>query len=144
MMKIAFYKGTKEGVAGVYNRGVRWIDQSEYSHCELVFSNGLSASSSFMDKGVRIKQIDYTNKKDWVLVDIPWADEDFAKKYFDDNKDAGYDIMGNIHFIFGFIRGSENRLFCSEAVAASIGLDNSWRFTPSSLYELVSFINNLR
>ena len=51
MIKIAFYKGTKDGIAGVYNRGARWIEDGIYSHCEIIFSNGLSASSSFMGGG---------------------------------------------------------------------------------------------
>lgn len=142
-MKIAFYKGTKSGMAGVYNRGVRWIDRSEYSHCELVFEDGMSASSSFMDGGVRLKEIDYEGKNDWVLVSIPWANESFAKEYFSINDGCKYDLLGNIRFLIGFLRDSNDKLFCSEAVAGAIGIENAWRLTPSALYEYVTYVNKV-
>jgi len=79
-MKIAFYKGTRAGVAGIYNRGVRAIDAGKYSHCEIIFSDGVSASSSFMDGGVRFKEIEY-NSANWDIIEIPWADEITARNY---------------------------------------------------------------
>jgi hypothetical protein len=142
-MKVAFYCGTKKGLAGVYNRGVRWLDRSTFSHCELVFDNGESASSSFMDGGVRFKEIDYTGKSDWVLVPIHWANEDVAREYFSANKEHKYDILGNVRFLFGFVRDSDSKLFCSEAVAGALGIANPWRLTPSALYEYVVYINNI-
>ena len=53
-MKAAFYKGTRPGLQGIYSRAVRAIDRGPYSHCELVFSDGLSASASYIDGGVRL------------------------------------------------------------------------------------------
>ena len=50
----AFYQGTRPGLPGLYNRLVRWLDRGEFSHCELVFGDGMSASASFMDHGVRL------------------------------------------------------------------------------------------
>ena len=47
--QLALYKHTRPGLQGVYSRLVRLVDRGPYSHCELVFSNGLSASSSFID-----------------------------------------------------------------------------------------------
>ena len=52
-MRTAFYKGTRPGWQGIYSRAVRVIDRGPYSHCELVFSDGLSASASYIDGGVR-------------------------------------------------------------------------------------------
>mgnify|MGYP006316188605 CR=1 FL=1 len=141
MMKIAFYKGTKTGLAGVYNRGVRWIEAGEYSHCELIFSDGISASSSFMDGGVRFKEIDYSLEK-WDIIDIPWADEARARKYFEVR--AGkvkYNLRGNIHFIFGFIRGNTDGEFCSEACAGALGFNNPWQFPPNQLRNIIVLIN---
>ena len=56
-MKAAFYKATRPGWQGIYSRAVRWIDRGPYSHAELVFSDGLSASASYIDGGVRLKRM---------------------------------------------------------------------------------------
>lgn len=140
-MKIAFYKGTKSGMAGVYNRGVRWIEDGIFSHCEIVFSNGLSASSSFMDGGVRVKEIDYSHKDDWVVLDIPWSDEKKALAYFTQRLGKSYNLRGNIHFLFGFIRGDSDGEFCSEACAGALGISTPWQFAPNQLFNVVNFMN---
>ena len=44
--KAAFYKGTHPGVAGIYNRLVRWWTRSPYSHVELIFFDGGSGADS--------------------------------------------------------------------------------------------------
>ena len=140
-MKIAFYKGTKSGISGVYNRGVRWIEDGLYSHCELVFSSGLSASSSFMDGGVRFKEIEYDLDK-WTVLDIPWADEKKALAYFTQRLGKSYNLRGNIHFLFGFIRGDSDGEFCSEACAGALGISTPWQFAPNQLFNVVNFMNN--
>jgi hypothetical protein len=139
-MKIAFYKGIKSGIDGIYNRGVRWIEAGLYSHCEVVFSSGLSASSSFMDGGVRFKHIEYDLDK-WDIFDIPWADEKRALAYFTQRIGRPYNLRGNIHFVFGFIRGDSFGEFCSEACAGALGLHNPWQVAPNALASIVILIN---
>lgn len=141
MMKIAFYKGTKTGLAGVYNRGVRWIEAGDCSHCEIIFSDGKSASSSYMDGGIRFKDIDYDLNK-WYIYELPWADGVRAREYFEVR--AGkvkYNLRGNIHFIFGFIRGNTDGEFCSEACAGALGFNNPWQFPPNQLRNIIVLIN---
>ena len=36
--RIAFYKGTRPGIAGLYNRLGRLLDHGPYSHAELVLA----------------------------------------------------------------------------------------------------------
>ena len=139
MMKIAFYKSTKEGVAGVYNRGVRWIEKGLYSHCEIIFSNGISASSSFMDGGVRFKDIQYDLDK-WDIFELPYFDEKYAYDYFVKRIGKKYNLRGNIHFVFGFIRGNSDGLFCSEACAEALGLENGWQFAPNALAHIIMLV----
>lgn len=58
----AFFKGDHPYPQQLYTRAARYFDESPYSHGEVVFSDGLSASSTLMDKprGVRIKQINFS------------------------------------------------------------------------------------
>jgi hypothetical protein len=140
-MRVAFYKGTRQGFSGIYSRGVRFIEKGKYSHCELVFSDGISASASFIDKGVRFKYIDYSNKRDWDFIDVSWADEAVARKYFEDNLSLDYDVKGNLHFLFGVFGDSNNKKFCSEAVAEALGMKEAWLLAPNALYHVLTFIN---
>jgi hypothetical protein len=139
-MKAAFYCGTRKGINGLYSKGVRYIEEGDFSHCELVFSDGVSASASFIDGGVRYKDIKYTSG-DWVFVDVSWADEKKAREYFDKHEGYGYDVSGNIHFLFGVVGDSEDKKFCSEAVAEALGIDSAWLLAPNALYHVLIFIN---
>jgi len=141
MMKIAFYKATKKGINGIYNKGVRWLEDGKYSHCELIFSNGISASSSFMDGGVRFKEIEYDLTK-WDIFELPWADEQKALEYFKVNQGKPYNIRGNVHFLLGFVRGDSEGLFCSEACAEALGLQSGWLFAPNALAHIIMLMND--
>jgi hypothetical protein len=140
-MKIAFYKSTHSGIAGLYNRLVRWWDQGPYSHCEIIFSDGISASSSFMDKGVRFKNIEY-NQTNWDFYDIPAAYEPAARAWFDTHAGQEYDLIGNIRFALGFLNTPSNKWFCSEAIAAAIGISDPWRISPNGLTAIARIIES--
>ena len=139
-MKVAFYCGTRKGVNGLYSRGVRWLEKGSFSHCELYFPQGDSASASFIDKGVRFKDIKYTSG-DWVFVDVSWADEKYARAYFEEHEDEDYDVLGNLRFLIGVVGHSKNKKFCSEAVAEALQLKDGWLLAPNALYNVLTFIN---
>ena len=136
-MRIAFYKGTHKGLPGVYNRLVRWWTKGIYSHCELVFDDGLCGSSSFMDGGVRFKTIDFNLDK-WDIVEISNKYETDATIWFATHQGDKYDIMGNIHLVVGAVGDDKNKWFCNEAVAAALGIIEPWRFDPNSFSALVN------
>lgn len=135
-MKIAFYKGTRPGIQGLYSRAVRFVDGGPYSHCELIFSDGVSASASYMDGGVRFKRIDYDPSR-WDVFEINERFEYPARKWFTIHEGEGYDLMGNLRFLFGVVRESANRWFCSEADAAALGVKQPYRLGPNGLAALV-------
>ena len=65
-MRIAFYKAPGTW----FDTVIRWWTRSPYSHCELVFSNGLWFSSSPRDGGTRFKNID-ADPDTWDFIEIP-------------------------------------------------------------------------
>lgn len=132
--RIAFYKGTRPGIPGIYNWAVRQWTSGPYSHVELVFSDGQSASSSFEDGGTRFKSIAYTSG-DWDIFELPAAWEANARAYFEKHVKArtGYDLLGNMRFLFGLVKQSSKKLFCSEAAAEALSLDTAWRYEPNVL-----------
>lgn len=131
-MRAAFYKSTRPGLQGIYSRVVRWIDRGPYSHCELVFSDDLSASASYTDGGVRFKRIDY-DPAHWDFLDLPDELEGYARDWFEFNVGAPYDLMGNVRFVLPWLADSDKGWFCSEAVAAALRLKEPWRFGPNGL-----------
>jgi len=129
-MQVAFYKGTRPGFQGVYSRLVRWVDRGPYSHCELVFSDGMSGSASFIDGGVRLKQIDYS-PQNWDIFNLPDHLEPAARAWFEAHKGEPYDLLGNLQFVFWLVREAPTGWFCNEACGAAIGLLEPWRLGPN-------------
>lgn len=139
-LRAAFYRGTRPGVQGLYSRAVRLWTRSDYSHVELIFSDGIAASSSFIDHGVRFKAIDF-DPAHWDVIDLPAALEPAARAWFTAHERDGYDLVGNLHFIVAPVGDSKTLWFCSEAVAAALGLPDPWRYDPGTLASVLTIIS---
>lgn len=137
-MRVAFYKSTRPGIQGVYSRLVRVVDKGSYSHCELVFTSGISASASYIDGGIRFKEIDY-NPEHWDFLELPDSFEDKAFEWFQRHEGASYDLIGNIAFVIPGIKHSQRKWTCSESIAESLGIPQSWRYGPNGLYSTLLF-----
>jgi hypothetical protein len=135
-MKAAFYKGTHPGIPGLYNRFVRWWTRGIYSHAEIVFSDWTSASSSFMDGGVRLKTIKF-DPAIWDFIDLPDELEPAARAWFVEHEGKAYDYWMNLRFCFGFMPDSKDKYACSEACMASLVFTDSWRFDPNAMASIL-------
>ena len=144
-MKAAFYKGTRPGIAGIYNRLVRWWTKSPYSHVELIFCDGqrfageLAASASNMDGGVRTKVIAFDPAR-WDFIELPDSLADRAWQWFREHDGAAYDLVGNLQFVLAPIPHSQQRWFCSEAVAAALDIPDPWRYSPGTLASALTLL----
>jgi hypothetical protein len=128
----AFYKGTPTKLASkIFDWGVRHLDSGPYSHMELVFSDGMSASSSFADGGVRFKNITFDPTR-WDMVDLPAELEAPARAWFVANEGKAYDIMGDLWQMLGFVRDKSDKSFCSAACMNALGFTEPWRFRPNA------------
>lgn len=133
-MRAAFYKGK----GNLFNRFIRFWDAGPYSHCELVFPDGLSASASWQDgRKVRGKYIDF-NQAHWDFVDLPDSIEDAVWEFYVGTRGAPYDLIGQLRFFFAPLRGAKKGYWCSEWVAAALGYPDPWRYSPNSLFSAVS------
>lgn len=137
-MRVAFYKSIRPGIQGIYSRFVRWWMRGIYSHCEIIFSDNISASASFIDGGVRFKKIDYDDTH-WDFVEVPGSLEGNARDWFNANVGKKYDILGNIGFIFRVVAADKNKWFCSDALGAALGLTDSWRYCPNTLHGTLQY-----
>lgn len=135
MFQAAFYKGTRPGFQGNYNRFIRAWEHGKYSHGELLFSDGMSGSSSLIDKGVRIKRIEYDPER-WDFVSLPQHLEPYARDWFETRAGlAGYDLLGQLRFVWMPVRIGNNdfRYWCTEAMAAALRMQDPWRYGPNGL-----------
>lgn len=128
-MKAAFYKGNKT-LTGAF---IRFWEGGSYSHVELVFSDGSAASASLMDGGVRQKQINF-RPEHWDFVDLPDGLEDEALAFLVQTNGMPYDLIGQIRFLIAPFKGQKEKFWCSEWVAAALGMDQPWRYGPNGLY----------
>lgn len=144
-MKLAMYKGPPSDMA---HRVSHWFTclwtRSIYSHCELAFYQSpggkhLCASSSARDGGVRFKYIDLSSGH-WDVYDIPKQPRTDAviREWFNAKSDdrAKYDWFGLLWFILP-IKAFNNprRYFCSEAIAAALGLPKPHKYHPQKLLD---------
>jgi len=132
-VKVAFHKTGKR----VGDRLIKWWDAGPYSHCEVVFSDGLWASASLMDNmKVRGKHIN-PSKGSWDYLELPASYELAARNFFARTEGADYDLFGLLHFVIAPIQGSKDKYWCSEWVAEALGLQEPWRYGPNGLYHML-------
>lgn len=127
--KIAFYKGKPSLLARV----IRWLDKGPYSHCELVFSDGVWGTAR-EGKGVLLRSL-ITVESDWDFVDLPAHLEPAAREWFVQHEGKAYDYVGVVRFLFGFLNPARDKWFCSRACADALSLTGGWRESPNGLYE---------
>jgi hypothetical protein len=139
MFRAAFYKGTRPGIAGLYNRLIRFWEPGDYSHVELIFSDGLSGSSSLIDGGVRLKPIDFDDGK-WDFIDLPASFEEKARQWFENHIGCKYDLLGQFHFVLSPVKGQNDKYWCNEAVLYALGAPAPWRYGPNATFDLLRFL----
>jgi len=139
MTKVAFYKGR----GGFLDWAIRTGTRSTYSHVEVVGTTGRGFSSSFMDGGVRIKEIDFDDGN-WEVVDVPWANQEMSEKLVAHEVGKKYDFKGVfLSQMLSLNRAQSGRWFCSEIVAYALGLPAPHLQSPGSLYQTVKHMNEM-
>ena len=134
-MKIAFYKHNKNFVSKL----VKWWTHGDYSHCELIIQekDGLYLCGSV----IPFKRIELVWKQlkteQWDIIDCPIGNSLHAQIFFEKIVGLKYDYLGLLGFIFRRGQQLDHRWFCSEAIAAAIGLKNPWRYCPNTLFDII-------
>lgn len=140
--KIAFFKGKgKTWNSKLGGAIIRWWENGPYSHCELVFSDGVWAGAvAFNGVVLRPRSVD---PADWDFIDLPAGKEEDARKWFKEHEGKSYDYIGLGRFVFDFFRASRDKWFCSRACADALGVIDGWREGPNSLYSTVKFAESM-
>ena len=141
--RIAFYRGRKSqnDHALIGDRLICWVTGKPFSHCELVLSThqdygggtyAVMYSSSLRDGGVRGVCRQLVPGR-WLVVEFD-GDSKPAIEYIRGRIGTPYGWLDLLSFLLPF-RVSTKGDFCSEVVAASLGLDDAWNKSPGDLFE---------
>lgn len=134
-LRVAFYKA--EG--NLMNGLIRFWDAGPYSHCELAFSDGTCASASFRDgMKVRAKAM-ALDLEHWDVVTLPDALEVHALQFLKETAGQPYDLFGQLRFFVSPYKGADGAFWCSEWVAAALGMPEPWRYGPNGLHAALAF-----
>ena len=131
MMKLASFKGTRPGIAGLFSIGCRFWLGGPYTHTEIVFSDGWAGTSRAVEGGVVLHKITYP-ADEWDLIEID-GDEAYARKWFEDHAGAKFDYFGLLGFVWRRKDGQQTRWFCSESISDALGFPEPFRFDPCTL-----------
>lgn len=130
-LHIAFYKAE---YGNWVDKLIAFMTNSKYSHCELVLTDGLCASSSPRDGGVRQKRINLGEKWDIYTLEGHY-DQSIIKYWFDIHDGQKYNWLGAIGSLFGIDIGNDDRKFCSYCCSSMLLLDPI--VTPERLFRML-------
>lgn len=139
---LASYTGTQPGWHGIFNKGIRCLTKSQFSHTEVCIGHPFEGKvhcigSSGVDGGVRAKMMQLSPDK-WEVLPMPWVSEEAVWAFMLEHKAAGYDLIGCGRFLLPFLlREHPAKWFCTEAVAAIAGYKEPWRFSPADFHIIV-------
>lgn len=132
-VSLAFYKAP----GNIVDKAIRWGSNHEYSHVELIGSDGLGWSASPREGLVRKKKINF-DSGNWDIIDMPWKNGDVVANRMEPLMGQKYDYWGLfLTHIVRTNRSIPDRWICSEIVAMSLGLPDPHEFSPGSLANIV-------
>ncbi|AUQ89421.1 MULTISPECIES: hypothetical protein [Phaeobacter] len=145
MITLAFYKGLATTPwHRLQDAGIRFATGGRYSHVEFIagaaeFHMRLEClSSSGRDGGVRSKMM-VLRPANWDLVQLA-IDPDGPVDFIRSRIGARYDYTGLLlSHVLAFGHHDKDRWFCSEVIAAALGLPNPQRLSPQLLFDVVTW-----
>lgn len=138
-MKIAFYKAE---YGEWKDKLIAFVTRSKYSHCEIVFEDGMFGSASPRDSGVRMKMIE--QNKHWDFFELCNTDqtpisssqEKIIRLWFVANEDDKYDWIGAIASFFRLDFSKYDKKFCSYVCGLVLLVDPI--VTPARLLKVLN------
>lgn len=140
MIKVAFYTGSGRLIDNL----IRWWTDSQYSHCEILFSNGEMFSADAWSNSTRFNS--QFNPDHWEFVELQAGEsvEAFLYKWCMDRVGKKYDWLGVIGFVLPWFNQDSQRWFCSEVCGAGLKFigkipvdTKTSRLTPQALRDLL-------
>jgi len=151
-MKLISYKVWGNPKARVWDYIISIFTLGEYSHSELVFSDGMSFSISNRLKTPKFKNIDI-NSGSWDIIDFEVAPniEQKIKRLclYKQKQKFTYDYKGAFFSPLRICKHYKNKYFCSELVVDVLrdyifDLQPGCKYTPSRLQKTIQTIKEIK
>lgn len=154
-MKVIFYKARN---GNFVDKAIAWYTSSwrdrlngnwlnGYSHCELLFKDGMMFSASEYDNAVRFTHHKFDADK-WDYKEVT-VSELHCKAYAMQRNGEKYDYKGIVGFIIPFVKDDNDKSFCSEVcydILVKSGMEHtkdSSKVSPNLLSRIINKIYNL-
>lgn len=125
-MRVIFYRAA---VGDCWDKLIAIWTNGLYSHCELVFSDGMCFSSSPRDKGVRFKQITI-DPTHWDIIDVPTEKEKDIRNWCSTQVGMKYDWLGTLGLVIKMPFQAKNKWYCSEICITALNLSEVIHMNP--------------
>lgn len=93
-------------------------------------------SATLRENRVRVKEHVRLNPRHWLIADVPQWDVDAAHDWFMEHYGERYDIRGAFASWTPIMWQRDNQWFCSESIAAAVGMKTPSLYGPSLLADV--------
>jgi uncharacterized protein YycO len=137
-MRVIFYRASS---GDYWDKLVAMWTNGLYSHCELMFSDGMCFSSSSRDGGVRFKQI-IIYPTHWDIIDVPTEKEKDIRNWCSTQIGMKYDWLGILGLAIKMPFQNRKKWYCSEICITALNLSEvihmNSRTNPNKFFTLLS------
>ena len=126
-MQLAFYKAP----GNLTDKLIRLATFGKYSHCEIIFSDGMWFSADAWNNVCRYKEEKYFNRDNWDFIEFNCS-ESVARMFCDRINGSPYDFRAILTWFLPDFRDDRAKWYCSEACHEALAFPRS-RISPSKL-----------
>lgn len=130
----------------LFSKLVCWWFRTDTAHCEVIVSDTLCLSSSFLDKningknGVRLKTIDMPSEK-WRIYEYD-SDATDPLDWYEKHKEYTYDHLAILGFLFRPLKDQRKGMTCSEVMASILKLEAPHTYAPHHIESYLKKVAN--
>lgn len=137
-MILHFYKPVT-----IFEKLICWWTKGPYCHVEIKIDN-IFYWSDMAQGGVGYTQNRYSDSRPYDAYTLSGYDPILTRLWFENHLGEKYDFLGLLGFVFPWKIENKNRWFCSEVIAASLGIKKSHTYSPTSLFSYLTKFGRLK
>lgn len=135
-MQLIFYKAVN---GTIYDKSIAFYTRGKYSHCEILFSDGVCFSASPRDGGTRFKVIEVESH--WDRIAVGTSHEDEVWQWCARQVGKPYDWLGILGLSLNYRNSDKKKWYCSEVCVTALRrvglLDVRPNLSPNALYRRI-------
>ena len=139
---LAFYRGRHSGRIGPWL--LAWWQRCDWSHVAVLWQIDAERGMALVSEATLAHGVQ-THWRPWApwmwdLWELAGISDEPVRLWWRQQEGSAYDWRGLLGFIIRRIKGRSRAYWCSEAVAASIGLHDAWRYDVALMASVAKHI----